>query len=208
MVQILKDSVRNQILEAAEAQFAQVGFKRATIGTIAQEAGIATGTVYTYFPNKKALFHSIITEDFVEELSNLTRNRIASFAQPAGLDMDHNPMKGESGRLLSFFVHNRLKIIILLGWGEGTKYESFISNYIQKMELQTMDQVRIQFPQLKITKTFRFMVHKYLVESIRGIIAILTEFNEEKAIYSAFAATTKCQLAGINALIEWALSTE
>ena len=208
MVQVLKDSVRDKITQAAESEFAEVGFKSATVEAIARKAGVATGTVYKYFPNKKALFQSIITDDFVEELAHLTRSRIASFAKPDGLDAGQNPMEGESGDLLRFFVHNRLKVVILLGWGKGTKYEDFVPNYIHEMELQTMNQAQEQFPQLKRTQVFRFMVRKSLTESIRGIVSILQEFTDEKSIHAAFTASVGYQLAGINALVNWALSAE
>ena len=207
MVQVLKDSVRNTISKTAEIRFSEVGYKQTTIGAIAQEAGIATGTVYKYFPNKETLFQSIITSDFVEEFSCLTKNRIASFAQPGGMDGSRIAPEGEVGRFLQFIARNRLKVIILLAWGKGTKYEYFVSSYIQGMEIQTLAQARTQFPQLDQTPTFRFMVHNILVESVNGIVAILRKFDDEETIYDAFAAFGKYQLAGINALTEWACSS-
>lgn len=206
MVQVLKESVRSQILEAAETLFATVGFKKATIEAIALEAGVATGTVYTYFPSKKRLFQSVVTDGFVEDLSRLTRDRIASFAQPDGLDVDVNMMRCGSGELLNFFVRNRKKVVILLGHGEGTKYGNFVTDYLREMEEQTLGQVRRQFPQIRIDETFSFMVRHFLVESVQWIVAILKEFENEDGIRAAFTATVGYQLAGINALVEWALS--
>ena len=40
---------RKQILDAATQVFAEKGFHRATIKDIARVAGIADGTIYTYF---------------------------------------------------------------------------------------------------------------------------------------------------------------
>ena len=50
---------RNQILDAAAKVFAEKGFHPATIKDIATEAGIAHGTIYTYFENKTALLLGI-----------------------------------------------------------------------------------------------------------------------------------------------------
>ncbi len=50
---------RNQILDAAAKRFAQHGFHTTTIKDIAQEAGIADGTIYNYFKNKTALLLGI-----------------------------------------------------------------------------------------------------------------------------------------------------
>lgn len=50
---------RNQILDAAAKVFAEKGFHPTTIKDIASEAGVAHGTVYTYFESKTALLIGI-----------------------------------------------------------------------------------------------------------------------------------------------------
>lgn len=208
MVQVLKEDVRGRIARAAEARFAEAGYGSATIGEIARHAGVATGTVYKYFPDKEALFQSIVTDDFVAEMSRLTRRRIAAFARPGGMAGDRDPAGGESGELLGFFARNRLKVVILLGRAEGTKYADFAPDYLRGMEAQTLEQARAQFPGLDQTPMFRFMVRHILGESVRGIVAILTAFEDEAAIGEALAAATACQIAGINALVRRATAGE
>ncbi len=46
---------REQILQAAVAVFAERGYQRATVKEIAARAGIAPGTIYLYFRNKREL---------------------------------------------------------------------------------------------------------------------------------------------------------
>ncbi|WP_419703474.1 TetR/AcrR family transcriptional regulator [Promicromonospora sp. NFX87] len=59
-------STRAAILDAAEALFAEHGYPRVTIGRIAQEAGVAQGTVYASFGNKLALIRAL-TERAAED---------------------------------------------------------------------------------------------------------------------------------------------
>jgi AcrR family transcriptional regulator len=47
------DERRKDILDAALQLFARRGFSETTVGDIAAEAGMATGTVYLYFPSKE-----------------------------------------------------------------------------------------------------------------------------------------------------------
>ena len=56
----LVDARRNQILDAATQVFAKKGFHGATIRQIAQQAGIADGTIYIYFQNKPDLLLGIL----------------------------------------------------------------------------------------------------------------------------------------------------
>ena len=203
MVQVLKDSVKNQITAAAETCFATDGFKKATINAIASQAGVATGTIYTYFKDKKRLFQAIVTPEFAEEFRRLTRKRIEAFAQPDGLDPQRALLSGEAGDLLRFWIQNRRKVIILLARSEGSEYEGFARDYVQNMASQTVEQARSQFPDMEITDLFVFMVNKYLADSVRGIVSILERFSKAEDIIKAFAASAAYQIAGINAFIKW-----
>jgi AcrR family transcriptional regulator len=46
---------RESILDAAAAVFARRGYHGATIGAVARECGVADGTIYNYFTDKRAL---------------------------------------------------------------------------------------------------------------------------------------------------------
>src|SRR6266550_8543143 len=58
--ELLVTARRNQILDAATKVFAEKGFHRATIKDIARVAGIADGTIYTYFASKTDVLLGIL----------------------------------------------------------------------------------------------------------------------------------------------------
>lgn len=74
-----KDSA---ILEAAVKVFAEKGFHNAKIHTIAEQAGVATGSVYVYFKNKEAILLTIfesLWEKLYFQLKNIVcRNDISA----------------------------------------------------------------------------------------------------------------------------------
>ncbi len=72
MARQLDEEKRNKILEAAREAFGEHGFAKTTIKLIALKAGLAQGTVYTYFDNKEQLFLSVTVEilDFFSEGMN------------------------------------------------------------------------------------------------------------------------------------------
>jgi AcrR family transcriptional regulator len=57
-----KAATRQRILEAARSMFARGGFHTITTRDIADAAGIATGTLFNYFPTKEALLASLAAE--------------------------------------------------------------------------------------------------------------------------------------------------
>ncbi|MBW7881665.1 MAG: TetR/AcrR family transcriptional regulator [Caldilineaceae bacterium] len=63
---------RQKLLDAAEAVFGERFFENASITEITQRAGVAQGTFYVYFPDKKAVF--------VELVRDLSRNLRRSIA--------------------------------------------------------------------------------------------------------------------------------
>lgn len=54
-----KAARREEILDAARKVFAERGFKGTTIADIAEEAGIALGTIYLYFASKDDVFAAL-----------------------------------------------------------------------------------------------------------------------------------------------------
>jgi AcrR family transcriptional regulator len=57
-----RTATRQRILEAATGLFARDGWQNATTRAIALEAGIATGTLFNYFPSKEAVAATLIAE--------------------------------------------------------------------------------------------------------------------------------------------------
>ena len=57
-----KTAARQRILNAATGLFARDGWQAATTRAIAQEAGIATGTLFNYFPTKEEIAAALIGE--------------------------------------------------------------------------------------------------------------------------------------------------
>jgi AcrR family transcriptional regulator len=81
--EVLKDFRTQAILDAARRVVAEVGYVDASMERVAQEAGVAKGTLYLYFESKEALFERAI-EDGLDQLMGSTR--VALEAKGAPLD--------------------------------------------------------------------------------------------------------------------------
>lgn len=62
---------KNQILDAAIAVFAQLGFHQARMDDIAQEAGLSKGALYLYYKSKDAVIAAILKFFFAQMLKRL-----------------------------------------------------------------------------------------------------------------------------------------
>jgi AcrR family transcriptional regulator len=61
-----KVATRQRILDVARQQFASNGFDSSTTRALADAAGIATGTLFNYFPTKEAILASLVAEAVAE----------------------------------------------------------------------------------------------------------------------------------------------
>jgi AcrR family transcriptional regulator len=65
------------ILASAFRVFGERGFPRTTMKMIAQQAGIAPGSIYIYFRDKEALFKATVEQGWEQFLSELAREAVS-----------------------------------------------------------------------------------------------------------------------------------
>lgn len=63
---MIKEQRKAQLIENAKVIFANKGYHNASISDIIQSAGVARGTFYLYFENKRQVFESVLEELFRE----------------------------------------------------------------------------------------------------------------------------------------------
>jgi AcrR family transcriptional regulator len=64
-----KARTREEIVRAVHAQIAEAGYASATVVAVAHRAGVATGSVYRYFPSKSELFVEVFRRAASRELA-------------------------------------------------------------------------------------------------------------------------------------------
>lgn len=70
---VTKGERKEQILEAAREVFARIGYARATVDDIVKEAGVARGTFYLYFGDKRDAFEELIDRFAVQIVNAIVR---------------------------------------------------------------------------------------------------------------------------------------
>lgn len=115
-MQTLKDEVKNKITEAAAEAFLVDGYAGASLRTIAADAGITIGNIYSYFSSKEDLFDHVVSPAW-EALNDLMN--IPMFD---GGSADALIEISES--ISRVFIQYKQRFFILLNGGGGTKYEN------------------------------------------------------------------------------------
>jgi AcrR family transcriptional regulator len=133
--QLLIGARRNQILDAATSVFAAKGFHRATIKDIARQAGIADGTIYTYFASKTELLLAILNR------LNETTEREQQFAQ------------GSEQDVRSFFrAYLRQRITLL--WPNAEVFRAVLPEILVNAELRDQYYQQVLAPTFAVGEQF------------------------------------------------------
>lgn len=82
-----KNTRKQQILLAASKVFAKKGYHATSISDICEKSGVARGTVYLYFENKRDIFETLIQEFSSSMLENI---RMFSLDEPLCDQFDRN----------------------------------------------------------------------------------------------------------------------
>src|SRR5499433_2941113 len=116
---------RSQILDAATQVFASKGFNRATIRDVAQNAGVADGTIYNYFANKTDLLFGLL------DRLNDTERRPASLAQATAA-----PVADFEDAFRAYFrayVRERVEVL----WSNADLFRAVLPELLANPDLRT-----------------------------------------------------------------------
>jgi AcrR family transcriptional regulator len=99
---VAKDERRAQLVQAAQAVFAQRGYHAATVDDITRAAGVAKGTFYLYFDEKREIYYEVI-RGFLALIKDIGR----SIGQaPRGSDY-FSRAEHAANQLMRVFIENR-----------------------------------------------------------------------------------------------------
>lgn len=127
-----KEARRRAILDAAKKIFAAKGFHNTSVSDIVQEVGIAQGTFYLYFDDKKAIFSEIIdslTEHMFKLITIQDVQVVKSISDiEAGIDRISAP-------LVAFLHENRDlgKIFLREAVGTGLGFDEKVNQFYDRV---------------------------------------------------------------------------
>lgn len=198
MAQVLKPEVRERILLATLAVVAERGFGGATVAAIGARAGVASGNVYRYFPNKDELFASALPRvvarrhDALVAKSARSLSWVASAGPPGSADAREE--------LLRFWIEHRLAVVILLLHDEGTPYEGYAKRFVDHLTELTVREIEAAHPGVTLTAEARWVLATIFDSTRRAVAGILAAHDDEAAIRRSIAVFRAYQVAGLGGL--------
>jgi len=132
---------RTRLLDAAEAVFGELGYERASITAITQEAGVAQGTFYKYFPSKHAIF-----VELVRDFGSRMRHALAEATSSIGADAARAEMERVGLRAFFAFALEHPGLYAVVREAQFVApatyrayYETFVASYVANLGVRARD---------------------------------------------------------------------
>ncbi len=200
MVQRLKAGVRARLLDAALSAFVAKGYAGARLGDIAAAAGVSTGNIYRYFPDKAALLQAAVPPEVATGLLRLLRARVRELGTLGDWRLGDRAGSRRAGALLEFWIAHRREVVVLLGRAEG-------STLAHVHPLVAAELTRLAARYLRahsdgpIPRETRFVLERIFEGTVGMIVDILAAHEAPEQIAAAFGAFWTFQLAGLQRLL-------
>ena len=133
------EATKQHLLELAKTEFLKKGYSEASVRNIAKTAGLTTGAVFRYFPDKVALFDALVS-DAADTLMNQFKA-----AQDAHFDLIPEEKTTESLDLSTEYLDHFINYIydnfdafkLVICCSEGTRYANYIHDLVELEVSQT-----------------------------------------------------------------------
>jgi AcrR family transcriptional regulator len=162
---------RKQILDAATQVFAEKGFHRATIKDIARVAGIADGTIYTYFASKTEVLLGLLHR------LNESSEREQQLAQESAQDIRS---------FFTAYLHQRMSLL----WSNADMWRAVLPEMLVNAELRELYYQQVLGP------TFKVAEHFYQAQSEAGQVPAIDIPLTVRAIAGTTLGLLVIQLLG------------
>ena len=123
-----------RILQVAEKEFLENGFRGATLRKIVKKAGVTTGAFYGYFKSKEALFDALVKKD-ADFIKGIYDEILADFAQIPPDQQEQSLDKYSAmglQRMFDYAWEHKRSFRLIAQSGSGTAYEHFLQDIVQK----------------------------------------------------------------------------
>jgi AcrR family transcriptional regulator len=170
----MAEDTRQNILDCGRNEFLQKGFEGASLRTIAKAAGVTTGAIYGYFPDKKALFDALVARPAGEMLDRFISMQEEFAALPA--ERQSSEMVQTSNECMAWMVEhiysNYDAFKLLVCCSASTEYAAYMDKMV---EVETQSTFRFISAMRRVGKPVRDVDEQLVHILVNGLFSGMFE---------------------------------
>lgn len=164
------DEKRDEILAAAEQEFARRDFHEVLMDDVAARAGVGKGTLYRYFPTKDELFLATVLRGLAESHGEF----LQFFAEDAPLE---TILETAVARMLTYFS-GRAPLLTLLQRYEGRLPQADTEAW-QRRRVEALAAIVGALERAERTGRIRQVDHEIAAEMLLGMVRTAVQYPRE-----------------------------
>jgi AcrR family transcriptional regulator len=200
-MQILKNDIKDKIIEAAVNEFSLNGYEKASMRDIARAAGISVSNTYNYYRNKAQLFETII-EPVYQQVKTLLAD-----------SLKHSGKRLENDNILAFIddlvkllmqmdARQRQLLIIMAEKSAGTRYAKAREDVITLLKMHLAEAVRRPGSQPQVEASQGYILTIIAANYIDGLMKIMKDYRSREWAEENIRALLTYHLNGIKGMIK------
>ena len=128
------EETRGLVLQSAQREFLDKGYEKASLRSIAQNAGVTTGALYVRFPNKSALFAALVEPVSAHLLGLFRTGNDQGFEQlDEGRPEDMwSTSEDVITRIVDYIFEHKEPFDLLINHAAGSGYEHFLYEIVPR----------------------------------------------------------------------------
>ena len=127
------ESTQQRILDAGKAEFLDRGYENASLRSIARSAGVTTGAIYGYYPDKAALFGALVSgpADYLRNWYFSVQTKFDKLPSEYKEKEMHNYTSQALDEFISYIYLNLDAFKLVVCHSAGTEYEHYIDSLLE-----------------------------------------------------------------------------
>ncbi|WP_312701797.1 TetR/AcrR family transcriptional regulator [Sedimentibacter sp.] len=129
----MDESTQKRILDAGKAEFLEKGFKNASLRSIAQRAGVTTGAIYGYYPDKEALFGALVEgpAKYLRDWYTSVQLEFEKFPAKYKEEQMHDYTSRALDEFVNYIYNHFDAFKLVVCHSAGTEYEYYIDSLLE-----------------------------------------------------------------------------
>lgn len=181
-----KTETYQKILPAAAKEFLEKGFEKATMRDIAAAAGITAAGLYRHFSNKEDMFAALVDPVLAKCGFIYDTCKTQDYEYLEQMDMDGLWNAGaELTQMMELIYENFDAFKLLLCRSEGTKYSSFLHDFVMLEQKETLAYLETAKKKgLPVNEISPKELHLLLTAYANALFEVVVhDFSKEEALH-------------------------
>lgn len=180
------EATKQYLLDLAKAEFLEKGYNDASVRNIAKTAGLTTGALFRYYPDKAALFDTLVSraaDGLMDQFKAAQKSYFDHILDETAPTEDESSSK-YLNQFINYIYDNYDAFKLVICCSEGTRYASYIHDLVELEVSQTEEYYELLRKAGKLKGSISHELHHMITSAYFSAVfeTVAHDMERERAI--------------------------